>query len=182
MPAIQIRPLDLKDLPILIKIDHSYLTEHVWQMEFRGEIKHVEISFKERRLPRPVKVEYPRDPYLLADVWDKRPGILVAELAEEPIGEPVGYINLLDGIVPGMAQVTDIAVVKKLRRKGIGAGLLLAAQDWALERGNGQLLIEIQSKNYPGICLAQKVGFEFCGYSDRYYPNQDIALFFAKPT
>ena len=39
---------------------------------------------------------------------------------------------------------------------------------------------EMQSKNYPGISMANKLGYEFCGYSDRYYTNQDIALFFAK--
>jgi hypothetical protein len=28
--------------------------------------------------------------------------------------------------------------------------------------------------------MAQKLGFDLCGYNDRYYPNHDIALFFAK--
>jgi hypothetical protein len=26
--------------------------------------------------------------------------------------------------------------------------------------------------------LARKLGFAYSGYSDRYYPNEDIALFF----
>ena len=34
-------------------------------------------------------------------------------------------------------------------------------------------------KNYPAICLAQRTGFRYAGYSDLYYPDQDIALFFA---
>jgi hypothetical protein len=38
----------------------------------------------------------------------------------------------------------------------------------------------MQPKNYPAICLAQKLGFDLCGYNDRYFANQDIALFFAK--
>ena len=57
---------------------------------------------------------------------------------------------------------------------------LRAAQTWASERDSNQLMLEMQSKNYPAICLANKLGYEFCGYSDRYYPNQDIALFFAR--
>jgi hypothetical protein len=28
--------------------------------------------------------------------------------------------------------------------------------------------------------MAQKLGFEFCGYNDRYFANRDIGLFFAK--
>jgi RimJ/RimL family protein N-acetyltransferase len=38
----------------------------------------------------------------------------------------------------------------------------------------------VQSKNVPAIRLAQKSGFEFCGYNDQYYLNKDVALFFAK--
>jgi RimJ/RimL family protein N-acetyltransferase len=38
----------------------------------------------------------------------------------------------------------------------------------------------LQSKNLPAIRLAQKFGYEFCGYNDQYYINQDVALFFAK--
>ena len=36
----------------------------------------------------------------------------------------------------------------------------------------------MQSKNFPAICFAQKHGLNFCGYNDRYYHNQDLALFF----
>ena len=51
---------------------------------------------------------------------------------------------------------------------------------WMEQHNKGQLVLEMQSKNYPAICLAIKLGFEFCGYNDRYYQNQDIVLFFAK--
>jgi hypothetical protein len=36
----------------------------------------------------------------------------------------------------------------------------------------------MQSKNYPAIAFCKKQGMAYCGYSDRYYANQDIALFF----
>jgi RimJ/RimL family protein N-acetyltransferase len=39
----------------------------------------------------------------------------------------------------------------------------------------------MQSKNHPAIQLAHKLGFEFCGYNDHYFSNQDIALFFSRP-
>jgi RimJ/RimL family protein N-acetyltransferase len=42
------------------------------------------------------------------------------------------------------------------------------------------MILEMQSKNHPYIRLAQKFGYEFCGYNDQYYPTQDVALFFGK--
>jgi RimJ/RimL family protein N-acetyltransferase len=38
----------------------------------------------------------------------------------------------------------------------------------------------MSSKNNSAIRLAQKLGFEFCGYNDQYYENKDIALFFGR--
>jgi RimJ/RimL family protein N-acetyltransferase len=37
----------------------------------------------------------------------------------------------------------------------------------------------MQSKNHPAIAMARKLGFSYAGYSDRYYVDQDIALFFS---
>jgi ribosomal protein S18 acetylase RimI-like enzyme len=42
------------------------------------------------------------------------------------------------------------------------------------------MTLEIQTKNHPAISFAQKHGFQFCGYNERYYPNGDIALFFSR--
>ena len=41
-------------------------------------------------------------------------------------------------------------------------------------------MFETQTKNYPAICFYRKHRFVFCGFNDRYYTNQDIALFFAQ--
>jgi hypothetical protein len=42
------------------------------------------------------------------------------------------------------------------------------------------MTIEIQTKNYPGIIFCQQRGFAFCGFNDRLFPNQDIAVFFSQ--
>ena len=55
---------------------------------------------------------------------------------------------------------------------------MLAAQSWAVERKDYRALFEMPSKNNPAIKLAQKLGYEFCGYNEQYYGTQDIALFF----
>jgi ribosomal protein S18 acetylase RimI-like enzyme len=41
-------------------------------------------------------------------------------------------------------------------------------------------MLGMQTKNFPAINLAQRLGFDYCGYIDHYYPNRDIAIFFTK--
>ena len=176
MDKVIVRPLTLADISLLIEIDHSYYTEYVWQMDLHHGEHESSVRFSEVRLPRSMRVDYPRDPSKLADDWKTRAGVLVAELE----GQPAGYLILMQNWIPGLITITDFAVVPRLRRHGIGMILLRASQTWAAERKFSRLTLETQSKNYPAICLAKKLGFDFCGYSDKYYPNQDIALFFAK--
>ena len=177
MPEIEIRPAIATDIPILIELDHNYSSDLVWQMEIQQpEDGQVQVSFREIRLPRSVRVEYPRSPKSLLVDWSQRSGILVAVLAEEV----VGYISLMDNIVPITTWVTDLAVKRRFRRQGIGAALVLAAEEWGSQHSDRNITLEVQPKNTPGIRLAQKLGFEFCGYNDRYYANRDIGLFFSK--
>lgn len=177
MPALQVRSVRFADVASLVAIDHNFSTEYVWQMEVHERDSQVGVTFYERRLPRAVRVGYPRPSQYLADVWDSSPGLLVAELTN---GEPVGYVRLADLPLLNAAHATDLAVSVDRRRQGIATALLLAAGEWARHHGRGQLTLEMQAKNHAAINLARKLGFEFCGYRDRYYPNQDIALFFCK--
>lgn len=177
MPEIRVRPALAADIPTLVEIDHSYSSDYAWQMEIdQDEEGQISVNFRRIRLPRAAHVEYPRSPRALASEWSQRSGLLVAELA----GEAVGYIGLMLGITPLAAWVTDLAVAGHFRQQGIGSALLLSAQEWARVHGAVRLVLEIQPKNHPAICLAQKLGFDFCGYNDRYFANRDIALFFAR--
>jgi ribosomal protein S18 acetylase RimI-like enzyme len=177
MPEIEIRPAVDEDIPALISLDHNYTSDYVWQMEIQTEEVQVEISFREIRLPRSVRVEYPRPVKALAEDWIDRDGLLVALHMEEL----VGYISLDLKIAPASAWMTDLVVMRRLRRQGIGSALVLAGQEWGMQHQCRRMVLEMQPKNYPAIHLAQKLGFDFCGYNDRYYLNRDIGLFFAKP-
>jgi GNAT superfamily N-acetyltransferase len=128
------------------------------------------------RLPRAVTVTYPRNPSALADDWTKRDMTLVALQGETP----VGYVCAMEESVSAVVWVTDIVVAQDVRRRGAASALLTATQAWALERSVRRIVLEMQSKNHPCIRLAQKFGYEFCGYNDQYYPTQDVALFFGR--
>jgi ribosomal protein S18 acetylase RimI-like enzyme len=176
MPEIEIRAANTNDIHALMDLDHNYASEYVWQIEIQREKNEIGVKFREVRLPRSVQVAYPRNPRELADEWTKRDGFLVATMANEL----VGYVCLMNNMAPKTTWITDLVVIRRLRHQGIGTALILASQDWALQKQSRRVILEMQPKNHPAISLAHKLGFELCGYNDHYYTNHDIALFFSK--
>ncbi len=192
MPEIEIRPAISEDIPLLIELEHSYTSEYVWQMDTQ-QIREggLQISFRSVRYPRPVKVDYPRPVHALNQDWFDRPCLLVATLAGEPIGYVSGSWNhssLSQYTATShdwrrSVMVTDLVVRRRLQRKGIGTALLIASLEWAANPGEvdcREAIVATQPKNHPAISLVKKLGFEFSGYMDRYFPNGDIGLFFTK--
>jgi ribosomal protein S18 acetylase RimI-like enzyme len=145
-------------------------------MDFNVEEGQMGINFRHVRLPRSIRVDYPRPYKQLAENWENRDGLLAAVLE----GEIVGYCCLTLSIVPSTSWVTDLAVSRRVRRQGIASTLLHAVQEWAREHNSNRIVLEMQPKNFPAYCLSQKLGYDFCGYNDRYFANRDIALFFGK--
>ncbi len=176
MAEIQVRPAELEDLARLAELDQGYSTDYVWQMEHRDDAAagQVQVTFRPARLPRPMRVNQGREPARLADDWNRRVCFVVAE--QDSVIK--GYLNLTLAPAPETAWVSECVVDRRFRRAGVGSVLLAAAGQWARANRLKRLVLEMQSKNYPAICFAQKHGFVFSGYNDRYYPNQEVALFF----
>lgn len=177
MPEIVIRPATIEDIPHLLKIEHFYTSEFVWQMEStQPQETGVQVEFREIRYPRPVRVDYPRSVHELEQNWTLRSGLLVATLKEAPIG----YVGVSLDFLPGVTWITDLVVDRKLRRQGIGSALLLSVLEWSESQDIGVVVLELQPKNHPAIRLAKKMGFSFYGYLENYYRNGDAGLFFAR--
>jgi ribosomal protein S18 acetylase RimI-like enzyme len=176
MTEVQIRRAVATDISVLVAIDHACQTDYVWQMDVQRVDGQLGAIFREIRLPHTVSVPYPRTVSTLPDSWNRKTGMLVALIGEHVIG----YIRMSDLILPFTAWITDIVVSPRFRRQGVGMALILAAQSWAVDRKNSRAMVEMSSKNNPAICLARKLGYEFCGYNDLYYETQDIALFFGR--
>ncbi len=175
MSSIQIRPTIASDLSRLMGLDHSINSDYVWQLDLRRDAGQIVATFRDVRLPRPIPLAYPHNPFSLADDWTNKAMMFTAVAAEEPIG----YICLTERPA-SVAWITDLVVAPNWRRRGVAGALLEAAREWGLGRGHRRLFLEMQSKNQPAIRLAQKHGYEFCGYNDHYYLTQDVALFFAR--
>jgi ribosomal protein S18 acetylase RimI-like enzyme len=176
MPEVEIRHAVSSDLPVFLSFEHAYQTSYVWQIERLVEDTQVVVNFREIRLPRPVHVNYPRPVDLLAKQWNQR-ALTLASIVNNQI---VGYVSVVEQAMPGTAWIMDLVVKAEHRRQGIATAMIVAAQEWAIHRRYRRVILEMQSKNYPAVRLANKLGFEFCGYNDYYYPNQDIALFFTR--
>ena len=177
MDNLGIRPVKSADIPQLMGMDHSSTSDHVWQLELRRDARMPEVTavFREVRLPRPVRLTYPNDPFALADEWKRKGMVWLAENTSDTIG----YIAVNEPRA-GVAWITDLVVAPAWRRKRVATSLMLTAHQWCAERQARRVFLEMQSKNFPGVTLAQKNDYEFCGYNDRYYPNQDIMLVFVR--
>mgnify|MGYP001115174567 CR=1 FL=1 len=175
-PEFKIRPAVSADIARLVAFNHTCRSDYVWQLDLRKGEGEIKVGLREVRLPRPVKVQYPRDPVLLADEWKKNAKTFVAIAG----GIQLGYIRVFEQESAGSVWVLDLVVETEARQKGVATALIQKVERWATERGNRQLFIEMSSKNHPIISLVKKMGFEFSGYNDHYYLTQDVALFFGK--
>jgi ribosomal protein S18 acetylase RimI-like enzyme len=155
----------------------TYNTDYVWQMRTQETERSIAVHFDTVRLPRPMRVAYPRAPEELINHWEKKACFLVVP---NPAKEIIGFVDALPQRGQNTLWIFNLVVTSAYRRQGVGSQLLLAAREWAGQQRLGQMTLEVQTKNYPAIAFAQKHGFQFCGYNERYYPNGDIALFFSR--
>jgi GNAT superfamily N-acetyltransferase len=168
-----VRPATLADLNACLSFDHSVVTDHVWQMNVHEAELTVGVTFDTVRLPRRMRAEYPRNLDQLVEDWQRGEGFLAAEVD----GEIRGYVDLLARPWQQLGWIVNMAVDREYRRRGIGTALIRHARQWAWDQGLQTILAEATTKNYPALCFYQNLGFQFCGFNDHYYTNQDIALF-----
>jgi GNAT superfamily N-acetyltransferase len=187
-----IRSALLSDLNACLALDANSQTDHVWQMDARPEADGRSIRFQPVRLPRVMRVAYPRARDDLLACWEADAMVLVAtdRRAEEsvpardvPETEDVarifGYCQLDSAPWQSAVWVSHLIVDRPFRRHGIGTALITAAKQWATRQGLKRLMTAVQTKNYPGIAFCEKQGFAFCGFNDHYFVNRDIAVFFS---
>lgn len=172
--GITLRRAGEGDLSACAALDLTYETDYVWQVDLRDEYGAIALSFRTGRLPRPMRVTHTREPRSLDHALQKGDYVVVAQGG----GRVRGYLHMR--IDPGRALgwIVDMGVGRPYRREHVGSGLFNMAYQHARDEGLEKIIIETQTKNYPGICFCQKHGLVFCGYNDRHYRSDDIALFF----
>ena len=169
-----IRAATAEDLPACLALDHSSTSDYVWQIETEESQGRTSYVFRTVRLPRTMTVMYPLGHEAVLAAWQRRDYFLVAEHE----GTIYGYLVIRPDHAHSIGWIEGLVVGRAWRRRGIGSALLGHARQWAGANNLRRLMIETQTKNYAAITFCQRQGFVFCGFNDRYYLNQDIALFF----
>lgn len=75
-------------------------------------------------------------------------------------------------------QITNIAVRRAARQRGIGSKILKSLISWAREREIAVIGLEVREKNENALSLYKKNGFEAVGRRRNYYknPTEDAIL------
>lgn len=96
-------------------------------------------------------------------------------VAEDDNGNILGYCGMM--IVVDSAQITNVAVTKKARGKGIGEGLMREAIRVAKEQNAETISLEVRVSNTVAQNLYRKLGFQDGGIRKGYYSdNHEDAL------
>ena len=94
-------------------------------------------------------------------------------------GKTVGYIGT--SVVLDEAYVSDIAVSKSERRKGIGEKLLAECEKICREMNCSFLSLEVRKSNFAAIALYEKCGFDLVGERKNFYSEpRENALIMTK--
>ena len=99
-------------------------------------------------------------------------------LAAEEGGELAGYAIL--SVLFEDAELADIAVSPKFRRRGLADEMLARLEGEARAAGAGRVLLEVRVSNAPAMRLYLKRGYVGCGVRPRYYADGEDALIMQK--
>lgn len=86
-------------------------------------------------------------------------------------GEYAGHLSA--EAFDGECETSNIAVVEKFRRRGVGQKLFEALFDEMRARGVSEIYILVRCDNAPAVNLYRKVGFEAVGKRKGYYKGLD---------
>jgi ribosomal-protein-alanine N-acetyltransferase len=87
----------------------------------------------------------------------------------------VGYAGVAFG--PDDADVQTIAVIRSVQRTGLGRRMMTELIDAAVERGAGQLFLEVRHDNEGALFLYRSLGFEQISLRKSYYaPGLDAVI------
>ena len=97
-------------------------------------------------------------------------------LAAKSRTDIVGYIGI--SVILDEAYVSNIAVTKTVRRRGVGKALLGEAERLCRERGCSFLSLEVRESNLSAVSLYESCGFSVCGKRKNFYthPREDALI------
>ena len=172
---MNLRPAIAGDLDRCQRLDGSYTTNYVWQMDENVDAYSLAVAFRRVRVPRPIQVSYPRPVRDLQEDWRRNECFLVVC---DP-AEIVGYLDMTVERHTWQGWIEHLIVEPSRRRRGLAMLLMQAAERWALGSELSSVAMIVQSKNEPAIRLLTKRGYAFSGFIDHYFSNGDVGLLYS---
>lgn len=93
-------------------------------------------------------------------------------------GRAVGYMGMW--LLAGEGHITNIAVAKDFRCRGLGSALMDDFISLAEQQSLTLMTLEVRESNTGAIALYEKKGFEEVGRRKNYYDNTEDALIMTK--
>ena len=97
-------------------------------------------------------------------------------LVAEEEGRILGYIGMYLAMDEG--EITNVAVMKQERQRGIGGMLLKEIKKEAERRAIARIVLEVRVSNASAIRLYEREGFQNCGVRKNFYelPREDAYI------
>ena len=167
--AITIRNAAETDFAAVARLDLTYATERFLRIERSGAPPELTTTFRWQR-SEPAQAVYDD---LSEDGLERAIGrtdlFIIAQVDEAP----AGYLMVLLPSWTDAGEITDLAVHRPLRRRGVGQALVGEAADWARDRSLRALWAEPRADNAAAIEFYLSLGFRLSGFSDRLHSNRD---------
>ena len=173
---IYIRRPTLHDLNECARLDASYSTQRVWQMNMQSEENRIQVHFNLVYLPRPMTVTAPPEDRDLTKAWQSGDGIYAARRGNTILG----YIHVRLAPAEKVGHIRRHVVAPEFRQQGVGTALLDRAIEWGRERKLRSFEIALSTKNHPAIDFYLAHGFVFSGFDERLWGKQEIMMNFTR--
>ena len=167
--SITVRPATEGELAGLAKMDLTYPTGRLLSLKRSGAPPELSFEFRWRDAPpgEAVYGDYTEDGLRRALT---RPELFIMG---EVDAQPAGLLMIVLAGYTDAGEITDLAVHRPLRRRGVGRALVQASADWARDRGLRALWVEPRADNAEAIGFYMSLEFRMSGFNDRLYANGD---------
>lgn len=168
--GVLVRPAKDADFPALARLDLTYPTDRLLTLEREGEAPEWTWRLRWRNgAPGSTAVYADYGVERLRRAMERTDLFLVVEID----GRPSGLLMIVVPAWTYAAEITDLAVDRRRRRRGAGRALVQAAAAWGRERGYRALWVEPRADNAEAIEFYLTLGFRLSGFNDRMYSNLD---------
>lgn len=128
-------------------------------------------------IPRVHHIEgecFPNDCWSVDQFWRELAGETREYVVAELEGTVVGYAGI--STIASDSDLQTLAVAPHAQGTGVGAQLMTAALDTAVDAGATSMILEVRADNVRAQGLYLRSGFETIATRRRYYPDGSDAL------